>query len=78
MIFWVTTSPNPRRAATGHDAGVTGWKMHAVEAPEGAKFSDVGRLPALCGLRPRYGWGMDLFIEDQCARCLAKAPPAPK
>jgi hypothetical protein len=29
------------------------------------------RAQALCGLRPRHGWGMDLFIEDVCSRCEA-------
>ena len=26
---------------------------------------------AFCGLRPRHGWGVDLFIDRQCARCTA-------
>lgn len=68
---WLTTLPNPRRPATGHDAGVTGWKLHAVEASETDKFTDLGRMTALCGLRPRHGWSLDLFIEDECQKCVA-------
>jgi hypothetical protein len=69
-IQWLTTNPNPRSPATGHDAGQTGWKMHAVIAEPSEKFSDIKYRRALCGLRARHGWGSDLFIEDQCARCL--------
>lgn len=25
---------------------------------------------ALCGLRPRHGWGMDMFIDAECGRCV--------
>lgn len=72
MIWhWVTTSPNPRRPATGHDAGQRGWKLHAVRAHEDARFSDIRARPAACGLVPRHGWGMDAFIEDRCERCVA-------
>lgn len=46
--------------------------MHAVIAPEDAKFSEVRSQRALCGLWPRYGWGLDLFIEERCKRCSAK------
>lgn len=60
--IWVTTSPNPRTPATGHDAGQRGWRLHAIKSE--SKFA-----LAACGLRPRYGWGLDLLINDKCARC---------
>lgn len=72
MIHWVTTAPNPRRPATGFDAGQTGWKLHAVEAEAHATFDAVRTRTAACGLRARHGWGLDMFIEDKCARCLRK------
>ncbi len=47
-----------------------GWKLHAVEADESAAFEDIKGLDAACGLRSKRGWGLDLFIEKKCARCL--------
>lgn len=79
-FHWLTTAPNPRTPATGHDAGQRGWRLHAVEAPPGAKFSEIKRVPAACGLRPRHGWSLDQFIEDRCEKCvraLEKAIPCP-
>ena len=69
MIHWVTTAPNPRSRATGHDAGQKGWKLHAVEAHSKAIFSDIRFRAAVCGIRAKYGWGLDMFIEDKCERC---------
>lgn len=69
MIHWLTTAPNPRSPATGTDAGQRGWRLHAVEGPEGATLKELRFKGALCGLRPRHGWGLDMFIEDKCARC---------
>lgn len=70
--FWLTTAPNPRTRATGVDAGQRGWKLHAIAANEKSIFGEVRYLRAACGLSPRHGWGMDLFIEDKCATCLKK------
>jgi hypothetical protein len=70
MAFqWLTTNPNPRSPATGVDAGQRGWRLHAIEASPETTFSEVRILPAACGLRPRHGWGLDMFIEDRCKRC---------
>lgn len=69
MKHWLTTAPNPRTPATGHDAGQRGWRLHAVEAPADATFPEIGHRRALCGLRPRHGWGLDMFIEKRCERC---------
>lgn len=68
---WYPTSPNPRSPATGYDAGQRGWRLHAVLLSESDTYEDMKRRPALCGLWPRHGWGGDLFIEDECARCSA-------
>lgn len=67
---WLTTAPNPAHPGTGYDAGQRGWKLHAINAPEKATFGDVRFLRAACGLRGRYGWGLDIFIEDKCTRCM--------
>ena len=66
---WLTTAPNPRHPGTGYDAGQRGWRTHAVPAAIGDRLSDTKYRRALCGLRPAHGWGMDLFIEERCARC---------
>lgn len=71
MIQWLTTAPNPRSPATGHDAGQRGWKLHAVRATDAESTSDLRRRPSLCGMIPRHGWGLDAFIEDRCKRCAA-------
>lgn len=70
-LKWFTTTPNPRSRATGHDAGQRGWRLHAVKTSSDS-FEVVRRKPAICGLRPAFGWGLDLFIDDKCQRCLAK------
>ncbi len=72
MIHWVTTAPNPRSPATGHNAGQRGWRLHAVEAADDAKFNEIKFRAAVCGLRPHHGWGLDAFIEDRCVRCAKK------
>lgn len=66
---WMPTAPNPRHPGTGYDAGQRGWRLHAVLLNEGEQYQQFKRRPALCGLSPRHGWGGDLFIEDECARC---------
>lgn len=69
---WVTTAPNPRSTMLGSpDAGQRGWRLHAVRASENTKFSDIRGRRAACGLLPRHGWSLDLFIEEKCQRCLA-------
>lgn len=68
-IGWFTTAPHPTRPAHTHSAddGQVGWRLHAVPV------SDEGvpekRAKALCGTQPRHGWGMDMFIDAECARC---------
>lgn len=68
---WLTTSPNPRSSAMGVNAGQRGWRLHAVKASPEDNCSAV-RGAALCGIRPRYGWGFDLFVDDKCVRCANK------
>jgi hypothetical protein len=68
-MIWVTAAPNPRTPATGVDAGQWGWKLHAVRGDDTETFAELRRRRSLCGLIPRHGWGLDLFIEDRCARC---------
>lgn len=65
-IHWLTTAPNPRSPATGSDAGQRGWKLHAVNADD-----DIGPRAAACGLKPRHGWSLDMFIKDKCCKCSA-------
>lgn len=72
---WMTTYPSGRAHTHGADDGQTGWRLHAVpDAPVYGKKDDGNPgykwRPALCGTKPGTGWGMDLFIEDECARCL--------
>ncbi len=74
MIQWLTTAPNPRSPATGFDAGQRGWRLHAVRERPGDSLTKafLGRA-ALCGLVPRHGWGLDMFIEDRCKNCVRVA-----
>lgn len=68
MIHWLTTL-SPKLAFTHAPSAITGWKLHAVEASDDASLTEIGRRRALCGLRPRHGWTVDLFIEERCQRC---------
>ncbi len=72
-IVFCTTSPNPYVRARGYDCGQKGWKLHAVYGLPLDSFASLGRSRALCGVRPRHGWALDLFIEDPCLKCVAKA-----
>lgn len=78
---WLSTGVNPRRSHHGPDAGVVGWKLHAVEASDAESFAGIGYRRSACGLMPRYGWQLDAFIEEKCSRCEAKlkktAAPSP-
>jgi hypothetical protein len=71
-IGWFTTLPNPYKPAHTHgaDAGQVGWRLHAVPVSEDGE--PLKRGNALCGLSPRHGWGMDLFIDEECSRCADK------
>ena len=46
--------------------------MHAVEGPADATLTSLKGKKALCGLTPRMGWDLDLFVDTQCKRCLSK------
>lgn len=70
-IYWLTTEPNPRSPATGHDAGQRGWRLHAIDSPTDS-FKAIRWERALCGLQAAHGWGLDMFIEEKCQRCLNK------
>lgn len=74
FVGWYTTAPHPWKKAHRHgaDQGQIGWKLHAVVLKHEREDCDEGFRPqALCGLTPRHGWGVDLFIEDECSRCVA-------
>lgn len=64
----VTTAPNPRAYSGGFDAGQRGWRLHLVEGSPSDGFPDLPRR-ALCGTSARHGWGLDFFIDQECARC---------
>ena len=63
---WYSTNVRPN-SPLGH---VTGWKLHSVAIPDG-ELSGKGFV-ALCGLMPRHGWGVDLFVTDKCKKCLKR------
>lgn len=67
---WLTTYPNPRVRGYGADDGQRGWRTHAVWADNAAEFGDIRRNASACGIRPAHGWGMDMFIDRKCARCV--------
>lgn len=70
-VQWLTTAPNPRYLDRTHgaDQGQRGWRLHAIEAGAGALLAEVRYKSAFCGLLPGTGWGLDLFIDQKCARC---------
>lgn len=64
----VTTAPNPRSSRGGFDAGQRGWRLHLVEGGTDDTFNALPRR-ALCGVYAAHGWSLDLFIDQECARC---------
>lgn len=91
-LHWLTTTPNPYRNAHTPvvDDGQVGWKLHLVRLGE-RTYKPIGRRDgvteidisrALCGLSAKHGWGLDLFINTPCKRCMRKAQalgvPIPK
>lgn len=63
-----TTVLNPRVPQWSEPRG---WRLHTVKVPIGVTFDELRKLRSLCGLRPKHGWGGDLFIDEPCARCEA-------
>ena len=64
---WLTTQNNPTLSV---DAEPRGWRRHAVVGDDNETFEEYTKRRALCGLRARHGWGMDLFIVKRCKRCV--------
>lgn len=65
-IQWLTTyakNPGPWQS---------GWKLHAIAAQDTEKLEDTKGRVAACGLRPRHGWSIDLFINVKCKKCVKK------
>lgn len=73
MREWLTTMPNPTVIGYGPDQGQRGWRLHYVETGtfvyERINGEKIDKSPALCGLTPAHGWGLDMFIIDRCKRC---------
>lgn len=72
---WLSTFPSGKAHTHGADDGQTGWRLHAVpDAPAYGELHDDNPgwkwRSAVCGTKPGSGWGHDLFIEDECQRCL--------
>ncbi len=72
-IQWLTTVPNPHVRGYGPDDGQRGWRLHAVEADGSETSGQLRWKRALCGLWPGHGWGVDLFIDEPCIRCVKRA-----
>lgn len=75
---WLNCECNPDASMAGFDAGRTAWKFHAVKAASNASFKELtlNRIGSACGLWPRYGWTIDLFMDEndsvagKCIKCL--------
>ena len=68
-MIWFSTNCRP------HRVDPDGWKLHAVEGDPhdpNLKMKDIKYLRSACGIIPRRGWGMDLYIEKKCVQCLRK------
>lgn len=79
---WKTTVSSGRSKTNGADDGNTGWRLHLVDVTNlvgvdtynrkhGSFTAQKGK--SICGISPRYGWGIDLFVDEPCSRCLAIA-----
>lgn len=68
-VQWLTCTPSGRAHTCEPDDGRTGWRLHAVIAANSETLKQIGHRIALCGLMPKNGWDMDLFVEDRCKRC---------
>ena len=71
-FLWLSTNDK-----NGGGPWQSSWRHHAVPLEENENenittFAQLGKRRALCGLRPRHGWGMDLFLDTNCKRCEAK------
>lgn len=77
--LWLNTQPNPHVHGRGYDHGQRGWRFHAVKGKPEETFDDVRWRRALCGLLPRHGWHIDMYMneEDRCERCEKAAGLAP-
>lgn len=80
---WRTTFPSGKSHTHGADDGQTGWRLHLVDTASlrtattfikgDPHLVEVSLGPALCGVNPRKGWGLDMFINKPCQRCLKAA-----
>jgi hypothetical protein len=79
ILKWMTTASSGRSKTHGADDGVTGWRLHIVDSEQlveaerynvryGKFKARMGK--ALCGVRPKMGFGHDLFIDEECQRCV--------
>ncbi len=68
---WLVTC-SPKVAYSGASSAVSGWKLHALDVSPEARISSLRGHRSLCGLLPRYGWAVDLFIEIECSKCRSK------
>ena len=78
-IEWLTIATNPIRVRRGFDGGRSSWKLHAVRLEDDQrKFSDIPKgTETVCGMRPAWGFDLNVFITDHCKKCeriLAKVP----
>jgi hypothetical protein len=71
-IQWLATAASGKAHTHSADDGVTGWRLHAIAATENTTLLELARKAAVCGMRPRTGWGLDLFTEQRCTRCEKK------
>lgn len=57
-------------AESERDSG--SFKFHAVRANLDSKFSELKNIPSVCGLRPKRGWTIDMFADenDRCIKCV--------
>lgn len=66
----LVTEPSGRAHTHGADDGRVSWRLHIVPVTN----TPADRFAvALCGLQPRHGWGVDLFVDTPCQRCDARA-----
>lgn len=60
-----------RQAARDHGEAVYQEYVNS-RADSALALPELRKARAICGLLPAHGWGMDLFIEKKCERCVAR------
>lgn len=66
-IHWLTVVK--KRTSIFAESSYLRTPIHAVFTNSDS-FNEIKSVASICGIRPKYGWDDDLFMETKCERCL--------